>query len=244
VQRKLLEAIRDELASLPEDRRPSVVIYGESLGAWAGQDTFLHQGVQGLQDLGVERALWVGTPYYSGWRREVLVDRTIAPGDGEVLEVEGPEALLALGPDERDRLRAVLIGHGNDPVRYISLGLIVRKPPWLGDERTWGVPRKMRWLPAITTIQVIVDAVNATRPTPGVFRATGHDYSADLPDSTLVAYGIAHPPRQVWERLVEHLQKVDEARASHRRRKKKPVPESGSQPSGGRHGKRRRGRRS
>lgn len=221
VQQALLEQIRDELADRPPEQRPTVVVYGESLGAWAGQDTFLHRGVEGLDELGVRRALWAGTPYYSGWRREVLVDRSVPVEEGTVLEVGGPGPLLALGDEGRAKLRAVVVGHGNDPVRYLSAGLIVRKPDWLGSERAWGVPDHMNWLPAITTVQVIVDAVNATRPVPGVFRATGHEYNADLPDCALVAYGIEHPPGEVWMRLVEHLADVDKARASQARRRRK-----------------------
>jgi uncharacterized membrane protein len=222
IQRRLLEKIQAELADRPTDRRPMVVVYGESLGAWAGQDCFIHQGVSGLDDLDVARALWVGTPYYSKWRREVLVDQSVEVPTGSVLEIGDPEPLRALTDDERASVRAVVLTHGNDPVAYICAGLIVQRPDWLRGprrERPWGVPAEMGWLPAITTIQVIVDAVNATRPVPGVFRATGHEYSGDLPDVVLDAYGIAHPAAEVWGRLVDHLMSVDAERASHARRR-------------------------
>ena len=52
VQRLLLEGIAAVLADRPPELRPRIVVYGESLGAWAGQDTFLHQGVAGLDELG------------------------------------------------------------------------------------------------------------------------------------------------------------------------------------------------
>lgn len=231
VQGALLAAIQAELSTRPPDRRPTVVVYGESLGAWSGQDTFLHEGIEGLDRLGVARALWTGTPYYSGWRREVVVDRTVPVPEGSVVEVEGCDALTRLSADQRDALRAVIVGHGNDPVRYISAGLLVRRPGWLAPEkaadgtthpRPWGVPHDMGWLPAVTGVQVIVDAVNATRPVPGVFRATGHEYNADLPDATLIAYGIPYPERETWERLVDHLRSVDAERAA---RRKLPRPE-------------------
>lgn len=214
VQRALLEAIGAELADRPADQRPTVVVYGESLGAWAGQDSFLHRGVDGLDELGVARALWVGTPYYSGWRREVLVEGSVDVPEGSVVEVDSAEALADLDGDGRSRLRVLIVGHGNDPVRYISAGLLVRRPSWLQGRRPWGVPSEMGWLPGITLVQVLVDAVNATRPTPGVFRATGHEYKADLPDAVLVAYGLDRPDDATWERLVEHLEAVDADRAT------------------------------
>lgn len=214
VHRALLAAIAVELAGRPADRRPRVVVYGESLGAWTGQDAFLHEGVAGLDAAGVDRALWAGTPYYSGWRRQVLVERTVAVPEGSVVEVGSAAELLALGADELAALRVVIIGHDNDPVRYVSAGLLVRRPRWLnGHERPRRVPDEMRWWPGVTVAQVLMDAVNATRPTPGVFRATGHVYSADLPDAVRVAYDIEHPGHDVWSRLIEHLQAADAARA-------------------------------
>ncbi len=217
VQRALLEGIASVLAERAPDDRPRVVIYGESLGAWAGQDTFLHQGVAGLDELGVDRALWAGTPYYSGWRREVLVDRSVTVPEGSVVEIDRPAPLLEMSDTERGALRAVILGHGNDPVTYICFNMFVRRPSWLRGERPWGVPATMQWLPGITGIQVIVDAVNATRPVPGVFRATGHEYTASLPEVTVAAYALDPPSPERWATLVEHLQAVDAERASHGR---------------------------
>ena len=51
--------------------RPRVVVFGESLGAHTSQDAFLHWGTLGPQALGIDRALWIGTPYLSGWMHEV-----------------------------------------------------------------------------------------------------------------------------------------------------------------------------
>ena len=219
VQQRLLEAIRSELSSRAPDNRPTIVVYGESLGAWAGQDTFMHSGLEELDNLGVAKALWVGTPYYSAWHHEVIAKKLIPVPDGSVIEVDRPDPLLAMTPAQRSALRVVVLGHGNDPVRYICLSVLVRRPHWLGrdrDNRPWGVPPDMQFLPGITGIQVIVDAVNATRPVPGVFRATGHEYTADIPETVAAAYNLAKPDDDTWGRLVAHLEAVDAERASHR----------------------------
>jgi len=224
VQRALLEAIHTELAARHPQDRPRVVLYGESLGAWAGQDSFMHHGLAGFDELGIEKALWVGTPYYSAWRQEVLVRRAVEVPDGTVIEVDRSDSLLALSEDQRAALRAVVLGHGNDPVRYLSAGLFVRRPDWLTkdrERRPWGVPRDMQFLPGITGIQVIVDAINATRPVPGVFRATGHEYTADLPETVAAAYALAKPAPAIWDRLVAHLAEVDARRFSANRLPKK-----------------------
>jgi uncharacterized membrane protein len=51
--------------------RPRVVLFGESLGAHTSQDVFLHWGTLGLDALGIDRALWIGTPYGSKWMQQV-----------------------------------------------------------------------------------------------------------------------------------------------------------------------------
>jgi uncharacterized membrane protein len=88
--RLLLSAIRDELHTRPPEDRPRVVVYGESLGSWAGQDAFIDGGPIAFKDMGVSEALWVGTPYYSKWRRQALEHG--APG-GTVVEINSLDEL-------------------------------------------------------------------------------------------------------------------------------------------------------
>ena len=47
------------------------MLFGESLGAHTSQDVFLHWGTLGLEAMGIDRALWIGTPYGSKWMRQV-----------------------------------------------------------------------------------------------------------------------------------------------------------------------------
>ena len=64
-------AARTHRALLEELRRrvppagAEVCVYGESLGAWASQNVFRGGGVRALDEAGVARALWIGTPYFS-----------------------------------------------------------------------------------------------------------------------------------------------------------------------------------
>jgi uncharacterized membrane protein len=214
--RLLLEGIRDALAERPPSKRPRVVVYGESLGAWAGQNAFLHRGVDGLDELGVERALWVGTPYYSGWRREVLGDGAASPG--AVREVASVLDLRALPSEQRDALRVVLLTQHNDPVAKLNLDLLVQRPPWLDEDRPPTVSPRQRYTALITGLQTMVDASNATNPVPGVFRATGHDYRLSLPAVTMEVYRLPRPSPVQWERLMTRLQADEAARAARFRR--------------------------
>jgi uncharacterized membrane protein len=214
--RLLLEGIHAALAERAPERRPRLVVYGESLGAWAGQDAFLGGGVHALDELGVERALWVGTPYYSGWRRQAEVPGAVPPGS--VLEVSSVAPLRALGAEARARLRVVLLSHDNDPVRHLCADLFVRRPDWLDGVRPPGVSPRQRYAPAITAFQTLVDTANATHQVPGIFRATGHDYRADLPAVTVEAFGLPEPTDEQWAALMERLQADEAARAARFRR--------------------------
>lgn len=214
--RLLLEAVAARLARVPRAERPRLLVYGESLGAWAGQNAFLHRGVAGLDELGVERALWSGTPYYSGWAREALGagiagDRT--DPKGLVVEVERPEDLVALGPEGLARVRAVLLSNHNDPIRKLGAHLLVQRPPWFSDP-AGSFPTQTGFLPFVTAAQIIVDTFNATNPTPGEFRATGHDYRSTLPRTTQLAFDLPDPGPEVWARLVRHLEAREAERAA------------------------------
>ena len=70
--RMLIDAIHNQLAERPFVRRPRIVIFGESLGAWTSQDAFEHRGTQGLLDAAIDRAIWIGTPCMSKWEQEAL----------------------------------------------------------------------------------------------------------------------------------------------------------------------------
>jgi hypothetical protein len=203
--RLLLEGIAAELSDMPEDERPTVAVYGESLGAWAGQDAFIGDDLVQLDALGVEKALWVGTPYYSRFRSNVLGNESM--NGSLVEEVNAGEDLMA-SPSER---RVTFLTHYNDPINLINATLFLREPPWLTESpRKPGLPEDQEWMPMLTALQTIVDAVNATNPIPGIFRATGHDYRLDLPRVTVAAYDLPEPTPEQWDVLMDRFQ-TDEA---------------------------------
>ena len=180
--RMLIDAIHNTLAGRPPGRRPRVVLFGESLGAWTSQDAFAHRGTQGLVDAGVDRAIWIGTPYMSKWKQEVVrddrpdVDRALVGRFNDFGELE------ALDPEARGRLRYVMITHANDAVGHFGLDLLARAPDWLGPAATRAatVPGAEQWRSPVTFVQTLVDMKNAANVIPGQFEAKGHDYRADL----------------------------------------------------------------
>jgi len=196
--RLLWSRIDERLQELPPERRPRVVLFGESLGAHVSQDVFLHWGTLGLRALGIDRALWVGTPYSSGWMQEVTGgDRPDTDRD-VVAVVNDYGQLEALPPERRQRLRYVLLSHDNDGVTKFGADLLVRSPRWLREPRPAveevppysprGVPAAMRWRPVMTFFQLVVDMKNAQ--TPGAYVASRHDYRPELARFVNEVYGL------------------------------------------------------
>ena len=62
----------------------------------------------------------------------------------------------------------------------------------------------MTWIPLITFVQIMIDAMNAMRVVPGHFKSFGHDYRADTADFVHAAY-------QLDDVTDEQKQAVDDA---------------------------------
>jgi uncharacterized membrane protein len=190
--RALLHALEWRLRGLPEGHRPRLVGFGESLGAHTMQDAFLHEGVSGLHRVGMDRALFLGTPAASKWAKGWRLDPGRSDPDGEVTEVASYTEWLALPAHERARRRYVLLSHHEDPITRFEPALIFAQPGWLGPAtgRPPGVSPLARWYPLTTFVLTLVDVKNAMQVTPGIFAARGHDYRADLARMVSVAYGL------------------------------------------------------
>lgn len=190
--RLLMWSVKQRLAERPPERRPKVFVFGESLGAWASSDIVMRTGIEGLDHYGVDRALWFGLPGLAKWSRTGMREgRGPNVPEGSVGAFDRPEQFAELTDDQRDAMRAVILDHDNDPIALMSPRLAVKRPPWLveGVERR-NVPDEMDWIPVLTLVQVIVDAMNAMRTVPGEFKSFGHDYRADTAAFVHGAFGL------------------------------------------------------
>ena len=201
-------------------RLPRVVVFGESLGAHTSQDAFLHWGTLGPQALGIERALWIGTPYLSGWMHEVTGPARLDVAEDSVVVVNDFAQLEALGEERRTRLRFVLVSHDNDGVTKFGPDLMTTAPRWLGAGRPRpedvagasprGIPPEMRWRPVTTFFQSLVDMKNAQIP--GAYRSWAHDYRPDLTRFISEVYDLPASAEQLAavERAVEQRESYRE----------------------------------
>jgi uncharacterized membrane protein len=213
--RLLLWGIKQRLAERPPERRPRVLVFGESLGAWTSSDVVMFQGIEGFDHYGIDQALWVGLPWLAKWSRSGMTrgSSTLVP-EGTVGVFDRHEQLQALSDEQRKRLRAVILSHDNDPIAVLGPELLIQPPWWLADEpRGRGVPETMRWRPLITFIQTAMDAANAMVSVPGKFGSFGHDYRADMVRFVRDAYGLPDATEQQLERIDQTLRSLELERA-------------------------------
>jgi uncharacterized membrane protein len=192
---RIVQRLRD----LPPERRPRVVLFGESLGAHTSQDVFIHWGTLGPQALGIDRALWIGTPYASRWMQEVT-DPGRSDVDAELVAVVNDfRQIESMPADRRSRLRYVLLSHDNDGVTKFGVDLLASRPAWLNGDRPTveqipgssprGIHPSMRWRPVTTFFQLLVDMKNAQIP--GTYKPWAHDYRPDLPRFVREVYDLS-----------------------------------------------------
>jgi uncharacterized membrane protein len=213
--RLLLWGVKQRLRERPPERRPRVLVFGESLGAWTSSDVVMFQGIEGFDHYGIDRALWVGLPWLAKWSRMGMTrgSSSLVPS-GTVGVFDRHEQLQELDDEQRARLRAVILSHDNDPIAVLGPELLVQPPRWLADgQRGRGVPESMHWRPLVTFIQTAMDAANAMVSVPGKFGSFGHDYRGDMVRFVQDAYGLPAATEQQLSRIDETLRSLELERA-------------------------------
>jgi len=216
--RLLWLAISARLRNRP-GRRPKVVLFGESLGAHTSQDVLLHWGTLGPQALGIDRALWIGTPYASGWMHHVMGAPRPDVDPHLVARVNDFGQIEALPAEHRAALRYVMVSHDNDGVTKFGADLLTSRPAWLTDERPGieivpaasprGVPARLRWRPITTFLHGLIDMKNAQKM--AGYRAWAHDYRPDIARFIAEVYDLPATPEQM-ERIERALRAREDIR--------------------------------
>lgn len=178
----LLHAVTGYVRGMPAERRPRIVLFGESLGAQTLLDTYHHRTVTAFDRDHIDASLFLGTPAATRFARAWRVDPGRVDPQRAMIEVD---SFLEYQTEAAPTTRHVLLTHHDDPIPVFTPRLLVRKPDWLVDppeSRPPGVPRSTRWRPGTTFILTGVDLLNAMEVVPGRFTRRGHDYRADIPD--------------------------------------------------------------
>ena len=201
--RILVNGIVARLMAMPAADRPQFYLFGESLGSQVSEEMFRGTGITGPEGIGLDAALWIGTPAATVWRQELWGTRTVSEppevGPGAAYLPRGIRDWAALSPEDMRQVRYLLLQNGDDPVPKFAAPLVWKRPDWLGPNETRppGSPLGTRWLPVVTFVTTFIDLQNALVPTPGVFQEGGHDYRLVIPDALRHVFGLEASDEQM-----------------------------------------------
>jgi uncharacterized membrane protein len=192
-------------------------MFGESLGSHVGESSLARATGYGHEFFGIDRALFIGSPWGSGWRRRWLADPATLDPDHRVVEVASYDEWLALDDATRKQARIVLLTHHDDPIPKFGPPLAIQAPDWMGpaETRPPGVPTETHWRSVATFLITLLDLLNADQGTPGSFEARGHDYKADLAQFARLAWDLPASDQQLHN--IEHALRARELKWAKRR---------------------------
>lgn len=189
--RALVTSVHARWARLPPERRPTLVVFGESLGSYGVESAY---GELRRLTAHTDGALLVGpTGFNPIWNR-LTDDRDAGSPPWRPIHRQGRTVRFAQEPGDLARPstpwpypRVVYVQNASDPVIWWSPRLIYRRPDWLDAPRGPGVSGRMEWYPIVTFCQVTVDLMVAR----GVPPEHGHRYGGNVVDGWAA---IAPPP--------------------------------------------------
>ena len=190
----VLDGITSRLLAMPEDKRPIIHLFGESLGSAVASDMFAGTGTGGFAARGIDSTVLIGTPAFSEWKHQMQDDSSITqtpqPDAEGILITRNIPDWTERDAEVRSQVRHLLLQNGDDPVPKFESPLAWRKPAWLGPDptRPTGSPKGTTWIPGTTFLATFLDLMNALTPTPGRFDEGGHDYRIEVPEAVATVW--------------------------------------------------------
>ena len=177
------EAVIEWWHALPEDDRPRLVAFGESLGSLGSEAAYIQDSLDdslAFIQSNVDGALWVGPTDANPVRQQLLVDREPSSPVWKPVYDDGAIVRLENGPGSHDPYddswiapRVVYYHHASDPVGYWNWETLWKSQEWTDKPVGPDVPDSVRWVPFTTFTQVVVDLINGFSASVG----HGHNYN-------------------------------------------------------------------
>ncbi len=184
--RMMIDGIHRRWTELPENDRPKLVLYGESLGSYAGQGAF--GWLPDIAEMNFSGVLWVGPPHESSLWSGLVLRRDPGTPEVEPRYDNGSTVRFSQAADPADvqrvaappwsGTRVLFLQHASDPIVWWSPNLLFSRPDWLREPPGADRTVSMRWYPIVTFWQVSADMTNAA----GVPEGHGHNYSDTVLD--------------------------------------------------------------
>jgi uncharacterized membrane protein len=176
----LFEKVDALVKAMPENERPELVVFGESLGSFGGEAPFLS-----LNNLiaRTDGALFSGPTFQNTIWTDLTANRD--PGSPMWLPIydKGQNVRFAAEPqnlgrptDPWEQPRVVYLQHASDPIAWWNPDLLFSEPDWLKEPRGYDVSKRMDWIPIVTFLQVSADMAVAVDVPDG----HGHVYIRDV----------------------------------------------------------------
>lgn len=174
----LFEAVHRAWEARPEDKRPKLVTFGESLGAFGGQSAF-----SSASDIAArtDGGLWVGTPNFAQPWGTITERRDLGSPERQPIYQDGRNIRFASQPEDNELPapwefpRTIFWQHASDPIVWWSFDLALHQPDWLREPLGPDVDPDMQWIPFVTFWQVTLDMVFSTDVPSGY----GHTYGPE-----------------------------------------------------------------
>ncbi|MBW9115156.1 alpha/beta-hydrolase family protein [Rhizobium cauense] len=161
----------------PADRRPKLYLHGLSLGALNSQ---VSADIFDIVADPFQGALWSGPPFESKmWRNITEARDPQSPAwlpkfrDGSLIRFTNQTNQLDIPGAHWGPLRIVYLQYASDAVTFFDPYSFFREPAWMRRPRGPDVTPSLRWFPALTMLQLLVDMATATTSPMGY----GHVYA-------------------------------------------------------------------
>ncbi|NNG40340.1 hypothetical protein HJ588_13805 [Flexivirga sp. ID2601S] len=214
VGRTLVRRVIRLVEAQPADRRPKLLLSGESLGALSTEAAFGNAGE--LLKSPVAGALWTGTPNSTPLWRSITASRQkgspqIAPviDNGRTIRFAGNPGQIdadaygrPLGP-WGDR-RFLFMQHPSDPIVWWDWSLIYDRPSWSREPSGFDVDGDLSWYPLVTFWLTTVDLISANSAPGG----HGHRYRAEQVDGWAGVLDVPVGPGEK-DRIVASVEALD-----------------------------------
>lgn len=206
---ELFNLVYETWSALPEEERPQLLVFGESLGSDGSEAAF--SGVADLRNR-TDGVLWAGPPNFSELWSSFTSDRDAGTPERRPMYEGGETVRFATSPGDLrgferpwPRPRILYLQHPSDPVVWWSPRLILRRPAWLLEPPGEDVLPTVSWFPLVTFLQLTVDLVNSIQVPPG----HGHNYASLFADG----WAAVAPPDRWAQADTDRLRLVLAARA-------------------------------
>lgn len=174
---------------LPEETRPTLLVFGLSLGSFGAEAAFVGPDAEtSLTNLVLrsDGALLVGAANANPILRQLTDGRDAgSPAWAPVFDGGRVVRFTTRDPEQPevdapwDAPRVLYVQHPTDPVTHWGLDWLWSSPEWMDDPRGQGVTGDGRWFPIVTWTQGIFDLMAGFSAPPGF----GHDYRLDYVDA-------------------------------------------------------------